>query len=308
MTGSVSAAPGWYANPDGRGGWRYWDGARWTEHVWGVPVWHPVFTPSTVVPTVVPTAVRAAEPAASEDAGRQDAELGGAGLPGVGIAIIAFALGAGSAYAVTAALRAAGRPGGDVTLFALSELALWAWLVGSVVFVSRTRGSGSLARDFDWRVRREDWGIGALAAAVARGASVVVAIPLYGAFHDLVRNPQVGVPVHHVSGGLVLAFAVGACVGAPLVEELFFRGLIQTRLVARWGMVRGIAVTSVAFGAAHLIGWRGPVSLLSAAAIAAGGAVLGYVRHRTGRVGTSTVAHALFNLVAIVLAIAGGAL
>ena len=297
MTGSLSASPGWYANPDGRGGWRYWDGVRWTDHVWGVPVWQPLFSPADAPPR--------SEPAAATG---HDDDSAGTGLPGVGIAVVGFALGALSAVGVAVGLRAAGRPGGDVTVFALSELALWAWLVGSVVFVSRTRGTGSLAHDFGWRIRRDDWGIGALAAAVARGASVVVAIPLYGAFHDLVRNPQVGVPVHHVSGGLVLAYAVGACVGAPVVEELFFRGLIQTRLVARWGMVPGIAVTSVAFGAAHLIGWRGAVSLLSAAAIAAGGAVLGYVRHRTGRIGTSTVAHALFNLVAIVLAVAGGAL
>ncbi|MPY93283.1 MAG: DUF4041 domain-containing protein [Acidimicrobiia bacterium] len=29
----MAAAAGWYADPSGRGGWRWWDGQRWTEHV-----------------------------------------------------------------------------------------------------------------------------------------------------------------------------------------------------------------------------------------------------------------------------------
>src|SRR5205823_2733330 len=174
--------------------WRYWDGVRWTEHVWVAGHnWG-------AVPAAAP-----APPVPQQQPDADAAETGGTGLPGVGVACVAFVLAATSAFGVSAALRAAGRPGGDVTTFALSEIALWAWLVGAVVFVSRRRGTGSLAHDFGWRFRREDIGVGALAAAIARGASVVVVIPLYGAFHDLVRNPQVGVPVHHVSGGLVLA-------------------------------------------------------------------------------------------------------
>ena len=55
------------------------------------------------------------------------------------------------------------------------------------------------------------------------------------------------------------------------------------------------------FGAAHLIGWQGPASILAATAIAAGGVVLGYLRNRTGRLGTSMVAHSLFNGFAVLL-------
>lgn len=278
------APAGWYADPQGRGGWRWWDGSRWTDRTHGVPERPPA----------------AAQPSpAPAGAATGDGRAGG--LPGLGVAAAGFVLGAGLAVAVSAAVDAAGRPGGDAVAFVLSELALWLGLVGSVVVVSRRRGTGSVVRDFGWRVTRADVGIGAIGAVVGRSTTVVVAIPLYGAFHDVLRDPHISLPVSGLDPAMFAAYAVTACIGAPIVEELFFRGLVQTRLVGRWGAVPGIAATSLLFGAAHLLGWQGPASLLAAAAIAGGGAVLGFLRHRTGRLGTSTIAHALFNGMAVVL-------
>lgn len=275
------APAGWYANPDGGGGLRYWDGLSWTEHTHGVPV------------------------AAGTAAVAPEADEPAPGLRGVGLAIAGFGAGAAAGWGVVAALDAAGDPGGNVVAFVLSELALWLCLVGTVAYVSRRRGTGNLVRDFGWRFRRADLGIGAIGAIIGRSATVIVTIPLYAAFHELLRNPSVGLPTSEITGGMLAAYAVAACVGAPVVEELFFRGLVQTRLVARWGATRGILVTSAMFGAGHLIGWRGPASLLAATAIAAGGVVLGYLRHRTGRLGTSMVAHSLFNGVAVLLLAVG---
>ena len=89
------------------------------------------------------------------------------------------------------------------------------------------------------------------------------------------------------------------CVGAPLVEELFFRGLLQPRLVGLLGVVPGIVAASCLFGAAHLIAWQGPITLAYALGVAGGGLVLGTLRYLTGRLGPSTVAHALFNAEAL---------
>jgi membrane protease YdiL (CAAX protease family) len=47
---------------------------------------------------------------------------------------------------------------------------------------------------------------------------------------------------------LLLIIAVGPAVG----EELLFRGLVGRGLVARWGLMRGIAFTSVLFGLMHM--------------------------------------------------------
>jgi membrane protease YdiL (CAAX protease family) len=47
-----------------------------------------------------------------------------------------------------------------------------------------------------------------------------------------------------------LLFVIGA--GPAVGEELIFRGLIGRGLVARWGIVRGIALTSFLFGVMHV--------------------------------------------------------
>lgn len=278
--------PGWHPNPDGCGGVRFWDGTTWTRHTHG-------------------TRASAPEPRPTPGSGSPDNDAPAPGLPGVGVAGIGFAVGALAGRGVISLLQHHGRPGGTLAELLLSELVLWIGLLAPVFYVSRRRGTGSLARDFGLRFRTVDLGIGTLGAIIGRSLTVMVVLPLYAAFHDLLNNPSVGVNPTTLSGGLLAAYAVLACVGAPIIEELLFRGLIQTRLVARWGVGRGIAVTSVLFGAAHLIGWAGPASLLAVTGIAAGGLVLGYIRQRTGRLGTSMVAHSLFNAVAVVLVAAG---
>ncbi|MFN0054026.1 MAG: lysostaphin resistance A-like protein [Planctomycetales bacterium] len=49
-------------------------------------------------------------------------------------------------------------------------------------------------------------------------------------------------------GQLWLAMAVAPALG----EELLFRGLIGTGLLARWGLFRGVIITSILFGLLHL--------------------------------------------------------
>jgi membrane protease YdiL (CAAX protease family) len=181
----------------------------------------------------------------------------------------------------------------------LSELGLWAALVGACLWVSRRRGQGSFVRDFGLRFRPIDIGLGLAGSIAARSTESVAVLPVT-AFHPFFRGPDESVFQKFLAGSwgwAVLALVI--CIGAPLVEELFFRGLIQTRLVGRMGPVLGIGITSVLFGAAHLIGWVGPVTLVYALAIVGAGVALGTIRHITGRLGTSMVAHSLFNAQAL---------
>jgi len=94
---------------------------------------------------------------------------------------------------------------------------------------------------------------------------------------------------------LVLVLFVG--VGAPIVEELFYRGLVQRSLVDRFGPAIGIGVTSVLFGAVHF-------SLVELPALSLAGFVFGWLAWRYERLGPAIVAHTTFNMVTVVALLA----
>lgn len=103
---------------------------------------------------------------------------------------------------------------------------------------------------------------------------------------------------------LVLAVAVLTVV-APVCEELFFRGAVLSSLAAgRIGRLRRVTValigsTAVIFGAAHLIPSAFP-------ALAVVGAGLAYLRVRSGSVVPGMLLHALFNSLAVIVALSAG--
>lgn len=272
-----SSPEGWYEDPYGRMPFRWWDGTEWSPYARADEVqWDPI-----------------------DEA--HDAAPRRAGLPAMGVALTGFAIAVGLSYAVLELLRSHGRPGGLSTELVLTEVALWVPMVAACLIVSRRRGERSLSKDFGLRWRPIDIGLGLAGSVAARSTESIVLLPI------VILQPHFRVPevsefqqfTVGVSGWVVLALVT--CVGAPLVEELFFRGLIQTRLVGRYGPVVGIGITSVLFGAAHLIGWAGPISLVYALAIAGAGVALGTMRHLTGRLGTSMMTHSFFNAQALII-------
>jgi membrane protease YdiL (CAAX protease family) len=99
-----------------------------------------------------------------------------------------------------------------------------------------------------------------------------------------------------VTGWLLCFVVVG-----PVVEELYFRGLLQRSAIRRLGPIAGIVLPALAFGLVHtstdLSGWS-LAALVTA--LAAFGAVLGVLAHRTGRLGPGLVAHATFNALTLI--------
>lgn len=266
---------GWYKDPYGRLPYRWWDGTKWSPYARGDEVqWDPI--------EVVPDTPRP-------------------GLPAMGVALSSFAFGVGLSYLVLILLRTHGRPGGLSAELVLSEIGLWLPLLAACWYVSRRRGERSWVKDYGLRWRPLDMGLGLAGSVAARSTESIVLLPII-ILQPHFRNPDVSIFhqfTYGVSGWIVLALVT--CVGAPVIEELFFRGLIQTRLVGRYGPVVGIGVTSVLFGAAHLIGWAGPISLVYALAIAGAGVALGTMRHLTGRFGTSMMTHSFFNAQALII-------
>jgi len=87
--------------------------------------------------------------------------------------------------------------------------------------------------------------------------------------------------------GIVLLVLV-VVVGAPLVEEIVYRGLLQGSLVARWGRTWGLSSVAVWFALVHFQ----PVEIPGLLAVAL---VFGWLRDRTGRLGASILTHMAFN-------------
>lgn len=97
---------------------------------------------------------------------------------------------------------------------------------------------------------------------------------------------------------LLAVMIILACVGAPLVEELIFRAGIfrfaRTRL-PRWA---ALLVPACLFGLLHQ-------NLASFAPLVVLGVLFSLAYERTGRIGTSMIAHGLFNLNSLILILAG---
>lgn len=94
--------------------------------------------------------------------------------------------------------------------------------------------------------------------------------------------------VDSATGVWVVALVLVVVVGAPLIEELVYRGMIQTGFVASWGTKAGIGATAALFAGIHF-SWPEFPALFAFAL------VLGVGRHRAGRLGPAIMAHVGFN-------------
>ena len=195
-------------------------------------------------------------------------------------------------------LAASGDDEVTLGLTVVTLVAQWTGLVGAVVLASRRKGSGDLGEDFGFRIERGDIGPGIVAGL----ASQLLLIPLlYLPLHLLGADLDVSEKAREVTGlgtggGLVL---LAACivVGAPIAEELFFRGLLLRSVHRRHGPRWAVAVSSVAFGITHFQ----PVQLLGLIAF---GVVLAILTQRSGRLGPALVAHMVFNATTVGLLVA----
>jgi membrane protease YdiL (CAAX protease family) len=180
---------------------------------------------------------------------------------------------------------------------AASQIGLWTGMVGTAVVASHRKGAGTLAEDFGLRGKWSDLGVGLL---VALGVQLLVLPGIAYLLRPLLGEPEVSGPVQDLldkSQGLAFAgLILSVAVGAPLVEELFFRGLLLRSLQRRLPAWAAVAVSSVAFGIAHGSALPVDAVLLVMISLTAFGAILAVMAIRTSRLGPSIVTHAVFNL------------
>ncbi len=123
--------------------------------------------------------------------------------------------------------------------------------------------------------------------------------------------PDYSFPTHQTIKGLhdgsqsmatIVTLWLGAALLAPVAEEMFFRGLLQTFLVRlsgrRWF---AIGVASLAFGGVHV------EQAYAVPALAVLGVIMGFAYERTGSLVPPIAIHALFNLKTLLWDAAGAA-
>jgi membrane protease YdiL (CAAX protease family) len=275
----VAVPPGWYPDPWQVAGWRWWDGQQWTAHAGGP----------------VPYALPPTPPAYPND----DESAHVASWPAVAVGILgAVALSAIGAYSFDAL-------GAPAVLGGL--IGVWTSLLVAVALAARTR-SLPVRRLFAAPKTFGAWcgaiGIGVGGGLVIRIASGIAGSPL---IHWVQEESRTRAPIDgiDISGTTAVLLAFGAiCVGAPLLEELFFRGVLLPTLARRLPVQPAMVVQALVFATLHLTyGIGAATAAFTILVIGVAGYGLAFLRVKTHSLVPSIVAHATFNAVALAAAI-----
>lgn len=179
-----------------------------------------------------------------------------------------------------------------------AQLALWTPMVGAAWYVGSRHGTGSLVRDYSYRFQPLDLVGIPIGVTTQLGLLPLLYWPLGHAWPDTFGRAHLEKPARDLWSGAhgvgVVAIVIVAAVGAPLVEELMYRGLLQGAFVRCTGRVTGVLVVGVWFATIHFQ----PVQLPGLLLI---GLVLGMATVRTGRLGMAVLTHMAFNATGLVL-------
>jgi len=175
----------------------------------------------------------------------------------------------------------------------LLQVPLWIGLLGTPL-LARSRGL-NWPEQIGWRMRPVDVPLGiAVGLLLQLVVLPLLYIPILEVFDDL----DVEEPARELVGMAeapleVAALVLMTVIAAPLTEEVFFRGLLQGALRDRFGPVRAVAVSSLAFAVVHFQVVQFPALLVI-------GIAHGLLTLTTRRIGAALWSHTAFNAVTVV--------
>lgn len=177
------------------------------------------------------------------------------------------------------------------------QIPLWLGLTGAVVVAGRAKGNGVVV-DFGLRMAPLDAPVGIVVGV----ASQMVLLPVlyWPVLHLLGRSSdELSEPAEELAGradGAAgwIVLAVMVVVAAPLVEELFYRGLVLGSMTKRgWPPWLSVVASAALFAAMHFQ----PLQFIGLFAF---GIVLAVLCRLYGRLGPAIWAHAGFNATTVV--------
>ena len=190
---------------------------------------------------------------------------------------------------------AAARP---VWLNASMAVALWVPQLAALIVVSRAFASGHVGRDYSIRFAPRDL-LGIPIGVLSQVALLpLIYWPLQHVWPDTFADKQLEQNARDLydraHGVWVVALILMVVVGAPIVEELVYRGLLQGATRRRFGAVASVLVVAAFFALIHFRPVEYP-------GLFAFGLVLGCCAALTNRLGMGIVSHMAFNATALVL-------
>ena len=179
----------------------------------------------------------------------------------------------------------------------VSLFCLWMPMLAAVIIVSRRWGGASFVDDFKLRFRIGDlWG---LPIGVACQLALVPAVywPLQQIWPETFSGDKIEQRAQDLWDKADGAWAVGlflmVAIGAPLIEELMYRGLVLQALQSRLQNYLALVISAAFFAAIHFQ----PVEFPGLFAFAL---LLGYGFQRSGRLSLSILMHIGFNATALI--------
>ncbi|MAG51804.1 MAG: hypothetical protein CL405_04385 [Acidimicrobiaceae bacterium] len=175
-----------------------------------------------------------------------------------------------------------------LSLVALLQVPLWTGLLGVPYRLVRRSGV-SWATDLGFNFRRSDV-LSGLALGV--GAQAVLVPLLYAPILLLTDDLDVSEPARELvdkADGLgIVVLLLVVVVGAPVIEEIFFRGLVLRAFEDRWHPRVALVASSIVFGLIHFQPLQFPALVMF-------GLISGHLAQRHGRLGRAVWAHVGFN-------------
>jgi len=179
----------------------------------------------------------------------------------------------------------------SLEITAILQAALWVGTLGVPLWLYYTKGISW--KQFGWGFKKSDVFPGLLIGFGTQIAGGLLYLPLLVIFDDIDVSEPARELVDKATGfGVFLLFLV-VVVGAPVVEEIFFRGLTLKAFEKKMGSRSAAIVSSLFFAIAHLQLVQFPALLLF-------GLVAVYLVRKHDRLGRAVWAHVGFNATTVI--------